>query len=319
MGLVAGYLAVCWIGGAFFAEASMKWTQQPLNPVLVAKVQERVALQSATLKDVAIQSPEGLTLRGWLVVPHHPNGDAIILLHGVSDSRLGVAGFGELFLSHGYTILLPDARHHGQSEGEIATFGVREAEDVHRWVDLLEDQSSPKCVYGFGESMGAATVLQSLKYEQRFCGVIAESPFAEMREGAYDRLALHFHIPEWTARSLLRPSVWAGETWARLHYGVDLSQASPRKAVQNSTTPVLLIHGQRDVNILPENSMLIRNANPKRVEYWSVPGAAHCGAWITQPQEFERRVLGFVAAHKATATAPLPPGFTSLMSTNSVG
>src|SRR5256885_4646798 len=100
---------------------------------------------------------------------------AVILLHGISDSRLGVAGYGQMFLQHGYRILLPDSRAHGESGGDIATYGLRESDDVHRWVSWLYDRGV-SCVDGFGESMGAALVLESMSAEPGFCSVVADSP-----------------------------------------------------------------------------------------------------------------------------------------------
>jgi uncharacterized protein len=54
-------------------------------------------------------------------VAEHENGKAVILLHGISANRMGVAGYGEMFLQKGYRILLPDSRAHGESEGNPAT------------------------------------------------------------------------------------------------------------------------------------------------------------------------------------------------------
>lgn len=42
-----------------------------------------------------------------------------------------------------------------------------------------------------------------------------------------------------------------GLLYARWRYGVDLRRANPVDAVKTSTVPVLLIHGEEDINILP--------------------------------------------------------------------
>ncbi|MBI2681987.1 MAG: alpha/beta fold hydrolase [Acidobacteriales bacterium] len=259
-----------------------------------------MAYMRATLRDVTLTRDDSTILAAWLITPSNPTGDAVILLHGVTDTRAGVAGYGELFLSRGYTILLPDARGHGESGGELMTYGVLEAQDIHAWVDWLRKDRSPKCVYGFGESMGAAILLQSLKYETRFCAVIAESAFAEFREGAYDRVSEKVNVSVGITRTLFRPSVEAGIAYAKLRYGVDLGSASPRAAVAGSMTPVLLIHGIEDVNIRPRNSALAYAARPNSTELWLVPKAAHCGAWSAQPQEFERRVVAWYQDHRTT-------------------
>ncbi len=59
--------------------------------------------------------PTQITLRAWLLTPNQANANAVILLHGLSDNRVGMTGYAELLLNHHYTILQPDARAHGAS------------------------------------------------------------------------------------------------------------------------------------------------------------------------------------------------------------
>ena len=60
---------------------------------------------------------------------------------------------------------------------------------------------------------------------------------------------------------------------------------------------MLLIHGLADRNIPPYHSDLIQVMNPSLIEVWKVPGAVHTGAYKAAPEEFNRRVLGWFAAH----------------------
>jgi hypothetical protein len=101
-------------------------------------------------------------------------------------------GFAELFLSSGYAVLVPDSRAQGESGGEFPTYGLKESDDVHRWFKWLVMQHS-RCVFGMGESMGAAIVLQAVKTTP-FCAVVAESSFASFRQIAYLRVGQFFHV-----------------------------------------------------------------------------------------------------------------------------
>jgi predicted esterase len=65
--------------------------------------------------------------------PREANGNTVILLHGVSDNRLGMYGYGRWLLQNHYSVLLPDARHHGNSGG-LTTYGIREANEFSRRV-----------------------------------------------------------------------------------------------------------------------------------------------------------------------------------------
>src|SRR5437588_787201 len=76
------------------------------------------------LQEVSIVARDGAILRAWFVAAQQPKATAVVLLHGVGDSRLGIYGYAQPMLQSGYDVLLPDARAHGSSGGEIATYGL---------------------------------------------------------------------------------------------------------------------------------------------------------------------------------------------------
>jgi len=244
-----------------------------------------------TLQDVSVESRDGIKLRGWFVRPTPYNGNAVILLHGVGDNRQGMLSYAELLLANGYSVLLPDSRAQGESGGAFATYGIEEADDVHRWFGWLETADHPRCIFGLGESMGAAILLQSLGAEPRFCAAVAESSFATFRGVAYVRVGHLFRSGPWLGRIVLRPAVELAFLYGRLRYGVNLANASPELAVESVRVPILLIHGLEDHNIPPNHSREIQAHNPSDVTLWEVPRAGHCGAIAVAPEEFSWRAL----------------------------
>jgi dipeptidyl aminopeptidase/acylaminoacyl peptidase len=301
-------LAFLYIAGTVFGGIALGWIAVHPPGHRVTDNEERNARAAAEesgveFRDAELTTPDGAVLRAWFMRPREPNGDAVILLHGVSDNRMGMYGYGTWLLQHHYSVLLPDARAQGNSSGGLATYGLRESDDIHRWVDWIENTAHPRCMFGLGESMGAAQLLQSLPTEPRFCAVVAESPFATFREVAYARFGRPFHTGPWIGRTFFRPTVGVGFLYVRLHYGVNMEEASPEQAVTRTTIPVLLIHGTRDRNIPPYHSDLIRAKNPSSVVVWKVPDAVHTGAHQAEPEEFERRVLEWFVVH-SPATKP---------------
>lgn len=290
------YVVLSILAGIAIAEASLKLHRLPLRHRQAIAAAVRSDFQ-AELQDVMITAADGVALKGWFVHPRDYNGNAVILLHGITDNREGVAGYGHLLLEHGYAVLLPDARRHGESGGELATYGVKESDDIHRWVSWIYAHDPPQCVYGFGESYGAALVLQSLAMENRFCAVAVESPFSTAREMSYERVSGPMHLGSWFGRTVGRPAIWSAVAYARLRYGIDLLQPSPLAAVAHSTVPVLLIHGEEDRNIAPRHSQFIAAAGPNHVVLWLVPHAGHTMAWAAAHGEFEDRFLGWFASH----------------------
>jgi len=291
------YLTLCTIGGVTLADATLRPARRPLTENEIAAVRDQTRTRDADLTDVSITTPDHATLRAWLIHPHRSNGDAVLLLHGLGDNRLGMLGYAQLLLAHGFTVLLPDARAHGQSDGPLATYGLLERDDIHQWSDFLETQiqsapAHPHCIFALGESMGAAQLLQSLDTHPNFCAVAAESPFANFREIAYDRMGQPFHLGPWVGRSVLRPVVEIAFLRARLKYHLDMQNISPENSAAATAIPILLIHGEVDSNIPLRHSLRI-HAHAPNTQLWQVPIADHCGALSTAPQEFERRLLSW--------------------------
>ena len=293
---LVAYLVLSIVAGIVIADLSLKLRRLPLRHQQAFAAAVRHDFH-AELQDVEITASDGVVLKGWYVHPSVYNGNAVVLLHGITDNREGVAGYGRLLLEHGYAVLLPDARRHGESGGELATYGVLEADDTHRWVSWVYQNDPPHCIYGFGESYGAALMLQSLAVENRFCAVAVESTFSTAREMSFERVSGPLHLQSWFGRTLGRPAIWSAMIYARLRYRIDLLQPSPLEAVKSSKVPVLLIHGVDDRNIAPRHSQLIANAAPDHVELWLVPHSGHTMAWAAAHQEFESRLLGWFAAH----------------------
>lgn len=288
--LFACFLVFALIAGVLLAEVTVhpgRNVQSPADEMRMRRATQRLHYD---LTDIAIAAQDGATLSAWSVRPPNSNGNAVILLHGLGDNRTGMTGYAELLLSHGYSVLMPDARAHGTTGGNLATFGLLETDDIRRWLDWLQQNDHPSCIFGLGESMGAAQLLQSLRTETRFCAVVAESPFASFREIGYDRVGQRFNTGPWLGRTLLRPIVEFAFLYARLKYKLNFEQVSPEDAIAHTKVPIFLIHGKADSNIPVRHAELIFAKNPE-ISLWEVPNADHCGAMSTMPDEFRDRVL----------------------------
>ncbi|HYM74458.1 MAG TPA: alpha/beta fold hydrolase [Candidatus Dormibacteraeota bacterium] len=294
------YAALCTVGGVYLADGTLHPGRRGLADDDAAGFRDAVRGAGAELNDASITTSDGTILRGWMLRPAHPNGDAALLLHGLGDNRLGMAGYAQLLLARGFAVLLPDARAHGVSGGTLATFGLLERNDIHQWAEYLTAAVQPRCVYGLGESMGAAQLLQALEVGTHFCAVVAESSFSTFREIAYDRMGQPFGLGPWVGRVVLRPLVEVAFLRARWKYGLDMQQVSPEDAVARARVPILLIHGQIDSNIPVRHSRVMHAGNLKTV-LWEVPGADHCGAIAVAPQEFESRLLGWFEGARSSA------------------
>jgi len=292
------YALFCAAAGVLVTDATLHPQRRPLDAEAIAQAQQVADQTGTNLENIALKTQDGILLKAWLFQPKGGNASAVLLLHGLSDNRSGMIGYAELLLAHGYTTLMPDARAHGESGGMLATYGLLERRDIHEWVDWIENRVHPSCVFGFGESMGGAQLLQSLATENRFCAVAVESSFSDFREIGYDRIGQFFHTGPWLGRSILRPVIEIGLLHARWKYGLDLQQVSPAAAASAASVPVLLIHGQIDSNIPVRHSRRIKSLAPA-VVLWEVPDADHCGAISAAPDEFRHRVVGWFSTHSS--------------------
>lgn len=283
LGLIGLYLVLCAVEGILAAEDALRPPHYPPR--------HRGALQidSKQVETVELHSGDGLRLFAWYAEPKAPNGDAVLLLHGVGDNREGMIAHAAVLLRYGFSVLIPDARAHGESEGRLATYGLKERDDVARWVEWLRHRRPRRCLYGLGESMGAAMLLESLPRLPRLCAVVAESPFASFREIAYDRIGQRFGASAWLGRSLLRPMVESGLAWTRWRYGLDLERAAPESV--HGEVPLLLIHGRLDHKAPLRHCRRIQRSWRGPVTLWEVDGASHSAAITAAPSEFESRVM----------------------------
>jgi alpha-beta hydrolase superfamily lysophospholipase len=290
--LAVAYFLASLVSGVFLAEVALHPGRRVLEPRDENIARQLAVRSDARLEDVSIVAGDGVILRAWSISPQAGNGDSVILLHGVSDNRMGTISYAELLLAHGYGVVMPDSRAHGASGGALATYGLLERNDIQQWIGWVSANHHPRCVYGFGESMGAAQTLQALPSRPEFCAVAVESPFANFREVSYDRVGEFFHSHFWFGRIIMRPAVAIALRYVKRRYGFDLDRVSPENDVAESTIPVLLVHGALDRTVPVWHSRRIQSRN-SRVVLWEVPHADHCGAFGTDPAQFAARILAW--------------------------
>jgi len=271
------------------------WFLHPVRRALTADIVHNAdaafAQIHATREDFSVHAQDGAQLRGWKVRGARPNGDWVLLFHGVADNRIGVLDHALVLLSAGYNVTMMDARVHGDSGGAMATYGWIERHDTQSIVDALEVEEHPRHLFVLAESMGAGIALQSAAIEPRIEAVVAEAPFANLREASYDYAGLR-RSPR-LGKTLFAPFTWTMIFRAEQIANLPAADVSPMKAVATRAFPVLLICDGNDVALPCRHTKMIFDAAIGRKEMWVVPDAYHTAALGYQPAEFRRRVLAF--------------------------
>jgi len=313
------------IAGWLVAPGFLHPIRRELTPDLVREADASFAHSGGHRDDLNVRAPDGILLRGWIVHPDHPNGNWVLLFHGVADNRMGVISQSEFLLRAGYGVVMMDARAHGTSEGPIATYGWLERNDTKAIIDALlplvwyrrtdiqvqpgyrppnapgnfpyqypQRPVAPKPhIFALGESMGAGIALQSAAADPRIEAVVAEAAFANLREASYDYAGLR--QSPLLGKTLFRPFSWMLLYHDKRLSGLPIDDVSPEKAVARRAFPVLLICDEKDEALPCRHTERIYAAARGPKEFWKVPGAFHTAALGFQPAEFQRRVLEFFA------------------------
>lgn len=264
-----------------------------LNPNRALQVQEMLRRTAALKQGFSVRAPDGVMLRGWKVKPNDPNGDWVLLFHGISDNRTGVLGPADFLLDHGYSVVMMDLRAHGQSGGML-TYGWKEKFDTVAITDALCTTEHVHHLGALGVSLGAAIALQSAAVEPRIEAVVAEDPFATLREVSYDYAGLH--LSPFLGETLFRPAAIAALYRLGKVGGFPTNDVSPERAVAVRAFPVFLICGTRDRTIPCRHAERIFRAARGPKELWIAKGAGHASALGAHPVVYEDRVLKFFHA-----------------------
>ncbi|HLW97693.1 MAG TPA: alpha/beta fold hydrolase [Candidatus Acidoferrales bacterium] len=287
--------------GYWWMPAELHPWRRALAPEMITQADAVFHQAGAQREDFNVRALDGVLLRGWIVRPTAPlapnsTRDWVLLFHGVGDNRTGVMGQAEFLLRAGYGVVMMDSRAQGESDGAIATYGWKERDDVRAVVANLEEKVRVGCVFELGVSMGASIALQAAAVEPRVAGVVAESPFSDIREAAYDYAG--FHYSPLLGRTFFRPAVEAGLYAAGRDGGISISEVSPVHAVRNRNFPILLIAAGLDTTLPLRHAQLIYDSATGPRQLWVVPNAAHASAFGTAQEEYQRRVLEFFSGIK---------------------
>lgn len=284
LSIVIGWLA---------APAFLHPIRRPLTPDLVQQADASFAQIGVHRVPLDVRALDGILLHGWKVRAAQPNGSWVLLFHGVADNRMGVLEQALFLLRAGYSVTLMDARAHGESEGPMATYGWLERNDTSAILDALIASEHPTHIFALGESMGAGIALQSAGIDSRIEAVVAEAPFANLREASYDYAGLQKY--PLLGKTLFAPGAWVMLARGQALAGFPAANVSPVQAVAARAFPVFLICDGADTSLPCRHVEKIYAAARGPKTLWVVPNAFHTAGLGYEPEEYKRRVLRFFA------------------------
>ena len=255
------------------------------------------ARDGADFRSLTIPSGDGLNLWAAMVYPKTESHRWAICMHGFRDCHEAMGAFGKHYVEHGWNVLLPDHRGHGNSQGNYIGWGYDERLDLVGWVNYIVRRDPEAQIVLHGISMGAATVLMAtggplLPQVKAAISDCAYTSAEEVMKHTLDRrVRKALNIPAPAPFSVLF-SALRKITLRRAGY--DLRDAAPVDAVTHSKTPTLFIHGVCDEIVPPSMMGRLYQATrcPKRF-LW-VQNAAHTDSLGTDPELYWNTVDAFL-------------------------
>jgi pimeloyl-ACP methyl ester carboxylesterase len=217
----------------------------------------------------------------------------VLLIHGFAErSEALQARRVEVLTHHGWNVAAIDLRAYGQSGGDRASFGGREADDLRCWLDSLgqtEGEENGLLPVLWGRSMGAAIALRVAAEDARIKALVLESPMIDLNEA----LAVWFRRRRLPLAGILARFVTRRA--ARLA-GVSLTRPSPLRLAPGVRCPVLILHGRDDTLVRPADVRRLAGALPVAPTILEVPGAGHTDVVDTGGGELLDQVARFLDA-----------------------
>ena len=240
---------------------------------------------------ISFRTRDGFELKGWFVPS--PSGDkrTILMCHGMSDNK-GLLLRQTRFLNEtgGFNLVYFDFRSHGESEGAVTTSGGLETIDFDAAMEWLR-RAKPGLagtVGVFGLSMGAAVALVATPKHKDLRCVAVESPFPDydtvIGRWFWNNLKVPFYPFVALIIRIVRARVKAPE----------LEQFDPvASAALISPRPLLVIGGERDELMRPEDISRIFRAAVEPKQLWMVQGARHTLCREAAGTEYDARLIEF--------------------------
>ncbi|MGN0399703.1 MAG: alpha/beta hydrolase [Blautia sp.] len=165
----------------------------------------------------------------------------VILCHGYRNDCCELGYYARHFWKKGYSILLPDARGHGESEGNYIGMGWKERKDILEWIDTLCKKDPKAQIVLMGISMGVATVMMTAgeTLPSNVKAVIEDCGYTSVWEESHAQIRHYFHLPAF-------PFLYICSAVSKLRYGYSFKEASALNQIKKCRCPVLFIHGSED-------------------------------------------------------------------------
>jgi len=258
--------------------------------------------------DVEFKGSENNILRGWFIrAKSNPSQKVLVLIPGWGHTRKTFLPHIELFINAGYNVFTYDQRSHGASDNAPLTFGEKEGADYVCAMQYLQTREDVNInhIGIIGESLGGGAVVHGIDKTPMIKAFVFEGPWAT--DECMTMYLLETRFIKWFSKVIPQSlAIRVGQFLARIVHPAFAIGASiwgngkpnhgyPYKHIHKvAPIPIMFIRGENDHMVPTACAMKLIESAGEPKEIWIHKHGKHRHAFQTYPEEYERRVLGFL-------------------------
>ncbi|OUR94078.1 alpha/beta hydrolase [Gammaproteobacteria bacterium 42_54_T18] len=209
-----------------------------------------------------------------------------LLMHGVRSNRSSMIDRSFFLRENSITSFLIDLQAHGETPGELITFGIRESRDAENGVKFLRQEKKCNKIVAIGQSLGGASALLG-RGPIDADALVLESVYPTIEEAVEDRLEIRLGV---IGRKIAPLLYW--QIPLRIDNG--LSELHPIDVLPKVKVPVFIIGGKLDKHTKVEETERMFQALTFKKALWLVDGASHQDIFAFDSDNYKSKILEFI-------------------------
>lgn len=239
-------------------------------------------------KIVQIKSFDKLNL--WAKFYQNVGDLFVICLHGYNGTHKSLQDVAMYYFEQGYSVLTPDLRSHGKSDGKYITFGYFESRDVIFWCNFILQRNPNAKIVLHGESMGGATVMMTAGRQdlpKNVIAIIEDSGYSDAFNTVYEQMSRQYKVPK-------IPFMNFGNLGIMFNGKFSLRKVRPIISLKKSKLPILFIHGSKDNFVKPYMQDQLFKSYTGKKQKLTVEGAYHVASRNVAKELYYSTIFNFL-------------------------
>ncbi|WP_288639021.1 alpha/beta hydrolase [uncultured Lentilactobacillus sp.] len=238
-----------------------------------------------------ISATRHLKLDANYIAAAKPTNKTVIIAHGFMSNKDNMFDYAYMFHNLGYNVLLPDARGHGDSQGNYIGYGWPDRLDYVKWIKrVIRHNGANSEIAVFGTSMGGATTMMVSGVKglpRQVKAFVEDCGYTDVySEIAYQAKEM-YHLPTF-------PLVDIVSGINHVKNGYSFKKASALDQVSKNTRPMLFIHGAHDHFVPTRMVYPLYRADKGPKQLLIVPGPGHSRSFHNRPTLYRDTIEKFL-------------------------